>query len=33
VLIPFGGGFTAEADAEKVIVDLPDGYLDEDAKE
>lgn len=33
VLIPFGGGFIAEADAEKVIVDLPEGYLDEDAKE
>lgn len=33
VLIPFGGGFIVEAGAEKVIVDLPEGYLDEDAKE
>lgn len=33
VLIPFAGGFIVEADAEKVIVDLADGYLDEDARE
>lgn len=33
VLIPFAGGFIVAADAGKVIVDLPDGFLDEDAKE
>lgn len=33
VLIPFAGGFIVAADAGKVIVDLPDGFLDEDTKE
>ena len=28
VLIPFAGAFVVEADAKKVVVDLPDGYLD-----
>lgn len=30
VLIPFADTFVVEADAEKVVVDLPEGYLDED---
>jgi len=30
VLIPFAETFVAAADAEKIVVDLPEGYLDED---
>ena len=29
VLIPFVAAFVASADAEKVVVDLPDGYMDQ----
>lgn len=29
VLIPFAKAFVAEADGEKIVVDLPEGYLDE----
>ncbi len=32
VLIPFADGYVLEADGEKVVVDLPEGYLDADAK-
>ena len=33
VLIPFADGYVLEATAEKVVVDLPDGFLDEGVKE
>jgi 16S rRNA processing protein RimM len=32
VLIPFAASYVLEADGEKVVVDLPEGYLDADAK-
>ncbi len=28
VLIPFADGYVVEADGEKVVIDLPEGYLD-----
>ena len=33
VLIPFAAGFVLVADGEKVVVDLPEGYLDEGRRE
>lgn len=32
VLIPFASSYVLEADGEKVVVDLPEGYLDVDEK-
>ena len=32
VLIPFASNYVLEADGEKVVVDLPEGYLDVDEK-
>ena len=32
VLIPFADSYVLEADGEKVVVDLPEGYLDVDTK-
>ena len=29
VLIPFADGYVLEADADKLVVDLPEGFLDE----
>ena len=33
VLIPFADGYVLEADGEKVVVDLPEGFLDEGTRE
>lgn len=33
VLIPFADGYVLEADGEKVVVDLPEGFLDEGERE
>lgn len=32
VLIPFAAAFVTEADAEKIVVDLPEGFLDDGEK-